>query len=59
MMAEKLEDPLDFIYEDIADHFMPNHFKDNYIIGTKILRHERYKITGFRVLIPVAKAKNT
>ena len=56
MMAGKPNDPLRHIYEDIADHFKPSHFKYEHTkVGDKPARHQRYQITGFRVLIPVAR----
>ena len=56
MMAGKADDPLKHIYEDIADHFKQSHFKHDAVkIGDKPSRHQRYVITGFRMLIPVEK----
>ena len=57
MLANKnKEDPLFYIYEDIADHFKESHFKREQMdMKDKSYRHQRYKITGFRVLIPVGK----
>ena len=56
MMAGKKKDELHHIYEDIADHFKQSHFKrDPFDMDKKTYRHQRYTITGFRVLIPVGK----
>lgn len=47
-------DPLRFIYQDIADYYDPGEFKDkNHDISTGTSRHQRLKIIGFKVLIPV------
>ena len=47
-------DPLGFIYQDIADYYDPGEFKDkNHDISTGTSRHQRLKIIGFKVLIPV------
>ena len=56
MMADKAGDALENLYQDIADHFKPSHFRfDHFDLDKKSSRHQRLKITGFRILIPVGK----
>ena len=58
MMAGKANDPLKFIYEDIADRFEPSFFKKDFqSVGDRKARHQRYKIVSLKMLIPTFKDK--
>lgn len=57
MQNVKEKDPLIHIYQDIADRYDPNEFKNpNYDSEMNEYRHQRFKITGFNVLIPVKES---
>jgi hypothetical protein len=56
MLKNKRNDPLYHIYEVVADNYSPAHFMpDGYHMDEKRPRHLRLKITGFQILVPVAK----